>query len=171
MAHVDNTKLLLVLPPNQTTDAVSLLDDDLREFTKRCCRNWLLLNEEKTKLLVIGAHQLLKTLPSLSVTLMGKNIEPVTAAKDLGVYIDNNLNYPDHINKISASCIYKLIMINHIKYLLDTKTVLLLISFFSRGYAKHRNDYLLGDRLCKCVTHSDVNFLAENLESLGMSFL
>ena len=31
-------------------------------------------------------------------------------------------------------------------------------SFFSRGYAKHRNDYLLGDRLCKCVTHSDVNF-------------
>ena len=29
---------------------------------------------------------------------------------------------------------------------------------FSRGYAKHRNDYLLGDRLCKCVTHSDVNF-------------
>ena len=28
----------------------------------------------------------------------------------------------------------------------------------SRGYAKHRNDYLLGDRLCKCVTHSDVNF-------------
>ena len=31
-------------------------------------------------------------------------------------------------------------------------------SFFSRGYAKHRNDYLSGDRLCKCVTHSDVNF-------------
>ena len=30
--------------------------------------------------------------------------------------------------------------------------------FFSRGYAKHRNDYLLGDRLCKCVTNSDVNF-------------
>ena len=29
---------------------------------------------------------------------------------------------------------------------------------FSRGYAKHRNDYLLGGRLCKCVTNSDVNF-------------
>ena len=32
------------------------------------------------------------------------------------------------------------------------------LAFFSRGYAKHRNDYLLGGRLCKCVTHSDVNF-------------
>ena len=29
---------------------------------------------------------------------------------------------------------------------------------FSRGYANHRNNYLLGDRICKCVTHSDVNF-------------
>ena len=38
--------------------------------------------------------------------------------------------------------------------------------FFSRGYAKHRNDYLLGDRLCKCVTN-----LAENMEKLGMSFV
>ena len=32
------------------------------------------------------------------------------------------------------------------------------ICFFSRGYAKRRNDYLLGDRLCKCFTDSDVNF-------------
>ena len=34
----------------------------------------------------------------------------------------------------------------------------IIIPFFSRGYAKHRNDYLLGGRLCKYVTHSDVNF-------------
>ena len=61
---------------------------------------------------------------------MGKNIEPVTTAKDLGVYIDNSLNYNDHINKISSSCIYKLIMINRIKYLLDKKTILLLIHSF-----------------------------------------
>ena len=38
------------------------------------------------------------------------------------------------------------------------KSVTLARPVFSRGYAKHRNDYLLGDRLCKCVTHSDVNF-------------
>ena len=35
---------------------------------------------------------------------------------------------------------------------------LLFWSLFSRGYAKHRNNYLWGDRLCKCVTHTDVNF-------------
>ena len=130
MGYVDDTKLLLALPPNQTTDAVSMLNDDLREITKWCCRNSLLINPDKTKLLVIGVPQFTKTLPPLSVTLMGKIIEPVTTAKDLGVYIDNSLNYNDHINKISSSCIYKLIMINRIKHLLDKKTILLLIHSF-----------------------------------------
>ena len=130
MGYVDDTKLLLALPPNQTADAVSMLNDDLREITKWCCRNSLLLNPDKTKLLVIGVPQLTKTLPTLSVTLMGKKIEPVTTAKDLGIYIDKSLNYNDHINKISSSCIYKLIMINRISYLLDRKSLLPLIHSF-----------------------------------------
>ena len=53
--------------------------------------------------MVIGVPQLTKTLPTLSVTLMGKDIQPVTTSKDLGVYIDNSLNYNDHINKIGNS--------------------------------------------------------------------
>jgi len=102
----------------------------LREITKWCCRNSLLINPDKTKLKVIGVPQLTKTLRPLSITLTCKIIEPVTTAKDLGVYIDNSLNYNDHINKISSSCMYKLIMINRINYLLDKKTILLLIHSF-----------------------------------------
>lgn len=86
-----------------------------------------LLNPDKTKRLEIGVPQLTKTLRTLSVTLMGENIEPVTMAKDLQVYINHSWNCDDHINKISSRCIYKLIMINRIKYLLDEKTILLLI--------------------------------------------
>ena len=107
-----------------------MLNDDLWEITKWCCRNSSLINPDKTKLLVIGVTQLTKTLPPLSITLMGKIIEPVTTAKELRVYIDNSLNYNDHINKISSSCIFKLIMINRMKYLLDKKTILLLIHSF-----------------------------------------
>ncbi|KAK2562733.1 hypothetical protein P5673_014450 [Acropora cervicornis] len=107
-----------------------MLNDDLRGTIKWCCRNSLLINPDKTKLLVIGVLQLTKTLSPLSVTLMGKIIEPVTTAKDLGVYIDNSLNYHDHINKISSSSIYELIMINRIKYLLDKETIPLLMHSF-----------------------------------------
>jgi len=44
MGYVDDTKLLLALPPNQPTNAVSMLNDDLKEITKWCCRNLLLIN-------------------------------------------------------------------------------------------------------------------------------
>lgn len=107
-----------------------MVNDDLREITKWCCRNSLLINPDKTKLLVIGVLQLTKTLSPLSVTLIDKVIEPVTMAKDLGVYIDNSLNYHDHITKISSSSIYELIMINRKKYLLDKESMPLLIHFF-----------------------------------------
>ena len=58
MVWVDHTKLLLALPPNQTTDVVSMLNDYLREFTKWCCRNLSLLDPDRTKSLVIGVPQL-----------------------------------------------------------------------------------------------------------------
>ena len=89
------------------------------------------LSRTKRIIWMIWVTQLTKTLPPLFVTLTDKIIESVTTAKDLGVYIDNSLNYNDHINKISSSCIYKLIMINPIKYLLDKKTILLLIHSFA----------------------------------------
>ena len=115
MVCVDRPNLL-ALPPNQIIDVVSMLDDYLREITK-----WY--DPDRTKSLVIGVPQLTKTLPALSVTVLEKNVEPVTTARDLGVYSDNSLNYNDHIDKISSSCIYKVIMIKSIKHLLDLKTI------------------------------------------------
>ena len=64
------------------------------------------------------------------VKLLGKEIEPVTVAKDLGVMIDSSLSYNEHVTKTVSNCMYRLIMINRIKHLLDRKTLLLLINAF-----------------------------------------
>ena len=58
VGYVDDTNL--TLPPTQPADAITLLNDDLREVTKWCCRNSLLLNPDKTKVLVFGVPQLKK---------------------------------------------------------------------------------------------------------------
>lgn len=93
--------------------------------------NSLLINPDKTKLLVIGVPQLMRTLPSIPpVKLLGKEIEPVTVAKDLGVMIDSSLSYNEHVTKTVSNCMYRLIRINRIKHLLDRKTLLLLINAF-----------------------------------------
>jgi len=61
--------------------------------------------------------------------MLGKEVTPVTVAKDLGICIDQSLTYNDHITK-TASCLHKLIQINRIKHLLDKKTLILLMNCF-----------------------------------------
>ena len=62
--------------------------------------------------------------------MLGKEITPVTVAKDLGIYIDQPLTYNDHITKTASNCLHKLIQINRIKHLLDKKTLILLMNCF-----------------------------------------
>ena len=67
------------------------------------------INPANTKPLVIGAPC--------------KEIEPVTVAKDLGVYVDQTVCYTEHGSKLVSSCVY-IVQINRIKHLLDSKTLL-----------------------------------------------
>ena len=68
--------------------------------------------------------------PAISIAILGKEIEPVSVARDLGVYIDQTLNYNEYISKLVSSCVHKLVQINRIKHLSDRKTLLLVINAF-----------------------------------------
>ena len=59
---------------------------------KWCCENHLLINPDKTKLLFLGARQMLSRLQEVPrVTFLGKILKPTVSAKDLGVFLDPNL--------------------------------------------------------------------------------
>lgn len=75
--YVDDTKVFLSFPSRDITDGSNALNEDLLEISCRCCKNSLLINPDKTKLLVIGVPQLLRNLQRLSVTILGKEIELV----------------------------------------------------------------------------------------------
>ena len=63
--------------------------------------------------------------------MLGIEITPVAVAKDLGIYIDQSpLTYNDHVTKTASNCLHKLIQINRIKHLLDSKTLILLMNCF-----------------------------------------
>ena len=62
--------------------------------------------------------------------MLGKKINPVIVAKDLGLYLDQSLTYSDHVTKTASNCMHKLIEINRIKHLLDNKTSVLLMDSF-----------------------------------------
>ena len=91
--YVNDSKLYLSFPSSDT--AIDNLNADLEHVSRWCCQNPLLINPDKTKVLMIGVSQLLSKLPTVSVWMLGKEITPSTVAKDLGIYIDHSLTYND----------------------------------------------------------------------------
>ena len=119
---LDDTKPFLVFPASELNDVISAVNETLKEISIWCCRNSLLINPDKTKLLYVGVPQLMRTLPTPlpSANMLGTQIKPVIVAKDLGVYI-GYLIFNEHITKTASDCMFKLMRVNRIKHLLDKK--------------------------------------------------
>ena len=128
--YVDDKKLYLSFPLASLTDAIEKPNEDLRRTCSWCCQNSLLISADKTKILIIGVPQLLRRVPSVAISILGKEITPVPVARDLGVFIDQYLTYDERITQTAAKCLCKLVQINRIKHLLDKETLLLLINAF-----------------------------------------
>ncbi|CAB3978967.1 structural maintenance of chromosomes 3-like [Paramuricea clavata] len=59
---------------------------------------------------------------------MGKILEPVDFAKDLGLLMDSHLSYDKHISNLVSSCLYKLCQINRVKNNFDKGTLTMIIT-------------------------------------------
>ena len=132
LGYADDTKIFLGFPSNKLHDVISAVNEDLKEILSWCCRNSLLVNPDKTKLLYVGVQQLMRTLPATlpTATILGTEIKPVTVTKDLGVHIDCYLNFNEHITKTASDCMFKLTRVNRIKHFLDQSTLMYLINAF-----------------------------------------
>ena len=95
--YVDDCKLNLSFSSLDVDDAIRNLNKDLKSISRWCCQNSLLINPDKTKLLLVGVPQLLRQLPFVSIQLFEKQIEPVSVSKDLGICIDQSFTYNEHI--------------------------------------------------------------------------
>ena len=77
--YVD-TKPLLTFQPQDQSQVVTEINRDLARICNWCFDNQLLLNPDKTKLLVCGSKQMAAKIDNVQLSL-----PPVNAARDLGV--------------------------------------------------------------------------------------
>ena len=129
--YVDDCQLFLKFKVSDSANAISAVNNDLIRMSTWCSHNSLLINSEKTKLLVLGLPQLTSQLPAISLTLLGETLSPVLVAKDLGVYLDQCLNYNIHIAKSASTCFLQLVQVNRVKHLLHIKSLMSLINSLS----------------------------------------
>ena len=77
---------------------------------------WLILT--KPSLSCLGLRQLIPKLPSnITVPFLDQDLVPVTSAKDLGVTLDANRTFNDHIASLTSSLLSTLGQINRVRHL------------------------------------------------------
>ena len=77
------------------------LQDSLSKAKLWCDQNSIIIHPEKTKCMIIATRQReQRTRPKLKLKLENKNIEQVKNHKMLGVTIDSELNWNQHIENL-----------------------------------------------------------------------
>ena len=134
--YVDDTKLFVSFHSQDTQRIVEEMNEDLLGVRNCCFRNRLLLNPDKTKLIVFGSRQMTSKLHEFRLSLLGKDNSPVQSAKVLSVILDSNLTFDDHIKTTVSEYIARLAQICRVKHFLDRTSLLTAINalVFSKLY-------------------------------------
>ena len=122
--HVKNSNIDLFADGttiHKAAPSLSIIENDMNsdiiEINKWCDENQMLINEKKTKCMLIGTRQRLSRLEckQLSISINNIPIECVENEKLLGVRIDNSLSYTKHVDDVCRSLASKLALLKRIK--------------------------------------------------------
>ena len=83
--YVDDTKLYASFRLEDCQYTATEMNCDLVRVRNWCFKNHLLLNPEKTKLMVFGSRQMRSRMPDFRLSLLGKDIVPSLTIKGLRV--------------------------------------------------------------------------------------
>ena len=113
-SYVDDTKVYLSCSSENIDSCLAKVSEDLRLIASWCCTNKLLINPDKTKLILFGTKQLLSKVPDIRVPFLGQHLIPVSSVKDLGIILDLNLTFNEHVNTLPSSLISILSRVRHL---------------------------------------------------------
>ena len=104
------------------------LQEDLNGISHWIKENRLQLNVDKTKLMIIGSKQRLRSCKDecIDIEYDGKKIERCTSTKCLGVIIDENLLWHDHVDSVCKKVFAGLAVLRRIRPFIDDNTLRLL---------------------------------------------
>ena len=105
----------------------NVLQNELNNIIRWCDVNKLVINVTKTKAMVISTHQKRSRYGSVELNLYisSSPIEYVNSFKILGVIIDRNLSFIEHVNSLCSSLASVLCLFWRIRSHLDVKSRLL----------------------------------------------
>ena len=126
-SYVDDTKVYLSCASKDIHSGMQQVYEDLENIAGWCCANHLLINPDKTKLVLFGTRQLVSKLPDVTVSFLRQQLCPVSSAKDLGVTLDSGLTFNNHIS-LSSSLLSSLCQTSRVHHLFSKEVLHIMIN-------------------------------------------
>lgn len=121
--YADDTQIYYSFKPEMLREAVEKINEDLSSIHDWANNNTLVLNAAKTKYMVLGSKVQCAKVASQSfdVKINGQVLQKVDNALNLGLIMDKELRYIDHINSKIKNSFYRLKTLYNIrKYLSES---------------------------------------------------
>lgn len=127
--YADDTQVYLSFDPRDTYQASKLINEDLDSIYKWAHKNNLVLNPDKSKYLILGTKQQRSRVAGYDPNLFinGKLIERVETVKNLGLLMDGEMRFIDHVNIKIRNAFFRLKVLYGIRNHLTEKVRLTLV--------------------------------------------
>ncbi|KAG7305787.1 hypothetical protein JYU34_009925 [Plutella xylostella] len=119
--YADDLQLYLSGPPSDVNNTCDLINHDLDRISTWSNKNFLKLNPDKSKYIVIGTRKQVQTTNNNNpnIKIAGVDIEQVTEARNLGLTFDNYLRFEKHVTEMVKNCFFRLKTLYKIRRYID----------------------------------------------------
>lgn len=120
--YADDLQLYISFKPEDTDLAVDRLNADLERLSQWSDQNNLVLNPKKTKVMVLGSKNIVElvTTRDPAVVIRGERLQRVREARNLGLVVDERLQFEKHVAELMRNCFYRLKVLYRIRDCIST---------------------------------------------------
>ena len=123
ITYADDTQLVISGPKSNLPGMIETMQRALSRLSDWFSENRLKINAKKTQLIMFGSRAMLKNVPSITLHFNGNVIRETKVVKNLGLYMDRNMTFSDHVKSVVSKCSGALIALIHAKHSLPKASI------------------------------------------------